>query len=485
MGILRYIIFGVLLLCGSLMAQLSPGELSEPHKDLEGITNCTNCHELGEGPSAEKCLECHTTLRERINTRAGYHYKIVKQEGIICFECHNEHAGRDFNLVTWENGMENFDHSRTGFVLKGKHTKQKCRDCHHPGNMQEDFSGKQDVSAIRTFLGLQQNCISCHVDEHRGQLSKNCESCHNQNNWKKENRFNHNDAKFKLTGKHKEVTCTKCHPTLLDTEPQLVTDTTYLKFVGLNYRNCTSCHKDKHQGKFGNDCTRCHVTDGWKILDERNVDHSKTNFPLLGKHASATCDKCHKPGVQFVNSQYDQCLDCHTDEHEGQFANRSDKGACESCHNVNGFLPPLFAVSAHNKETEFKLTGAHLAQPCAACHRMAENRNGKLFRKFTSDARLCKDCHYDPHMAQFVNSEPPKQCDKCHNVDAWKPVQFDHNKDSRYQLLGAHKKVRCDGCHKSERNGTEQFVRYKPLATECRSCHGNASDSLLIRLEES
>ena len=102
MGILRYTFLIVLLLCSNSFGQLSPGDLSEPHEGLEGISNCTSCHELGEGPSATKCLECHKTLKNQIEQSKGYHYKIVAEEGKICFTCHSDHAGKDFELIRWD-----------------------------------------------------------------------------------------------------------------------------------------------------------------------------------------------------------------------------------------------------------------------------------------------------------------------------------------------------------------------------------------------
>jgi nitrate/TMAO reductase-like tetraheme cytochrome c subunit len=39
-------------------------------------------------------------------------------------------------------------------------------------------------------------------------------------------------------------------------------------------------------------CQRCHQTDQWKMTA---FDHSRTTFPLEGKHAGVACAKCHKP----------------------------------------------------------------------------------------------------------------------------------------------------------------------------------------------
>lgn len=45
--IIEIFVFSLILNAG-IFAQLSPGELSKPHSKLEGLSNCTKCHELGE-----------------------------------------------------------------------------------------------------------------------------------------------------------------------------------------------------------------------------------------------------------------------------------------------------------------------------------------------------------------------------------------------------------------------------------------------------
>ena len=54
-------------------SQISPGDLAEAHAHLEGMSNCTECHTLGEKVSNDKCLECHTLLKDRVDNKLGYH----------------------------------------------------------------------------------------------------------------------------------------------------------------------------------------------------------------------------------------------------------------------------------------------------------------------------------------------------------------------------------------------------------------------------
>ena len=54
-------------------AQISPGELTTAHADLEGLSNCTKCHELGEKVLNSKCLDCHSEIKSLITFGEGFH----------------------------------------------------------------------------------------------------------------------------------------------------------------------------------------------------------------------------------------------------------------------------------------------------------------------------------------------------------------------------------------------------------------------------
>ena len=47
-GVLHMVVLMNILFLPGLHAQLSPGPLTNAHASLEGITNCTQCHTLGE-----------------------------------------------------------------------------------------------------------------------------------------------------------------------------------------------------------------------------------------------------------------------------------------------------------------------------------------------------------------------------------------------------------------------------------------------------
>lgn len=457
------------LLVSSSLAQLSPGDLASAHEALEGITNCTKCHELGEGPSADKCLACHTVVKQRLDEKRGFHNKVVNEDGLACFDCHNDHAGRDFDLIHWPEGEKDFDHTQAGFTLKGKHASLQCRECHNPALIRENLLAlNADKDLTRTYFGLDTTCLSCHTDQHRGQLGTNCLTCHTNDHFKPVANFSHDRTRFVLTGKHRQVDCSKCHPLIAD--QSAATPASYRKYTNLRYDNCTACHQDKHQSKFGLDCTRCHQTSGWHNVAMADFDHRKTDFPLVGLHAGLKCEKCHQSGKMSGAIPHAQCTDCHSDIHRGQFADRADGGKCTACHNEHGFSPPLFSVNDH-AETEFKLTGAHLAQPCIACHKLETAADGGTFRVFKVAHEDCTSCHADPHGNQFADSAPVKECTTCHDNSDWHNLQFDHDRDTQYKLVGAHKNVTCTGCHKPTQIGNSVVIRYRPVAHRCEDCH--------------
>ena len=47
-----FLLFILCVFSGKIIAQLSPGDLSKPHANLEGLENCTQCHDAGKKISA-------------------------------------------------------------------------------------------------------------------------------------------------------------------------------------------------------------------------------------------------------------------------------------------------------------------------------------------------------------------------------------------------------------------------------------------------
>ncbi len=508
-------------------AQLSPGELSTPHSDLEGISNCTQCHVLGNKVSNERCLKCHTEINQRIRAQKGYHSS-PDVKGKQCMSCHSEHNGRKFQLIRMN--VETFNHNLTGYPLSIPHAKKSCRDCH----TQKYITDPKLKSKKNTYLGLSSSCLACHADYHQKTLSPDCLTCHNPNSFKPATAFDHARARFALTGKHANVECIKCH------KVEMADGKKFQQFRDIQFASCTNCHQDPHQNQFGQDCRQCHSETSFQAIRGMDkFDHNKTGYPLEGKHKTVTCKACHKTSYTAA-LKHTRCTDCHTDYHKKQFADKGISPDCSTCHSVKGFTPSSYTIEQHNTGT-FPLQGAHLAIPCFECHKKQTNWNfrgiginckdchtdihkdiitatyypesncatchttekwgtvnfnhsstgyilsgsheqvscrlchfrkdntGKESQQFAGLTRRCEDCHTDVHQKQF-EKEGTTDCSRCHISGIWKIQDFDHNKTA-FALDGQHAKVNCGGCHKNKTEGQTTYILYKIKEATCESCH--------------
>ncbi|MEI7812221.1 MAG: cytochrome C [Ignavibacteria bacterium] len=437
----------ILLLSINVSAQISPGELTNDHSKLEGMSNCTNCHVIGAQVNNSKCLDCHTEIKQSVSSGHGFHSS-DKVRGKNCWNCHSEHHGRNFNIIKFD--KNSFDHSSTGFELTGKHSKAQCVDCHQSKNISNDGLKKKN----KTYLGLSTKCVSCHEDNHLGALGDNCLKCHNISAFKPAAEFDHNQSKFRLTNAHLKVTCTQCH------KPESRNGRNFQKFTSLGFANCSPCHKDIHQDKFGRDCQKCHVTTSFKTVNKQNFDHDKTDFKLLGRHESLNCNECHKKGFT-VKIAFGKCYDCHKDYHKGEFIRNGIQRDCKDCHTNNAFKPSTYTIEEHSK-LKFALQGNHLATSCQSCHLKDNNM------KFLFASSKCIDCHKNIHgneiSARYINDN---RCENCHNEKSWLVSNFDH-KQTNFELTDKHATAKCKACHYNE---SDKQFRFASLRPACESCH--------------
>jgi hypothetical protein len=472
-------------------AQLvSPGKLAAPHAQLEGMANCTKCHDLGKrGASDVKCLSCHTTLARRIEAKKGLHATYTAR---TCATCHKEHFGVDFALVRFDTAR--FDHAKeTGFALRLAHAETDCRSC-HTGSLIADPAVRtyatEHRTLDRTYLGLATGCTDCHAgdDVHGGQFGKRpCTACHTEATWEKAPRFSHDSTRYPLTGSHRTAKCESCHkPMAVAGVVEPVT-----RYVGVKAATCTACHTDPHQGRMRQSCESCHDTESWVRLTNRtafeaNFDHARTKFALAGAHATAPCAACHDPSwrprrdlrIAMLPGQgrasYPAprvtagCLSCHVDAHDSAFVRTPGGRDCKNCHGETAWIPSAYDLLRHNRET-YVLTGAHVAVACRSCHLPVRNGGPPRFSPLPKD---CATCHkqQDPHVGQFSG----RACTDCHVTETFKVAAFDHSR-TRYPLDGAHRQVACAKCHLTATGPDgKAFTRYRPLETTCKACHGAA-----------
>lgn len=448
-----YIILFLIFSAITSNAQLSPGDLAEPHAHLEGLSNCTECHTLGEKISNDKCLKCHTHLNERIKINKGYHAS-SDVSGKTCISCHSDHHGLKFDMIHFNSNE--FNHNLTGYKLEGKHNQLKCKECH-----KKDYISNIEIkNKTRTYLGLNTTCLTCHTDYHQETLSKECSKCHNFEAFKPAPLFDHQQTKYPLKGKHLEVECNKCHA--VNTKNGVK----FQQFAGIKHNSCINCHKDVHNQKFGSNCAECHNVNSFRdIAIKGKFDHNKTNYPLLGAHKIVDCNKCHKGKLTDpVNHQ--NCYDCHDDYHKGAFKKNNIVVNCKECHNMNSFTASNYSIEKH-QTTDFPLKGAHMATPCFICHQKDDKW---VFKELGEN---CSDCHEDIH-ENYISKKyyPESQCENCHNEMQWNSIEFDHNKTG-FELLGAHQKPSCRDCHFHESEEGKYIQKFLNLGKECKVCHSD------------
>lgn len=532
-NILCLIIVFFTFLTGKVEAQLSPGDLTNSHKHLEGISNCTQCHDLGSKVSNNKCLACHKEIRHRLDNKEGFHNtKDVKSKD--CATCHSDHNGRNFDMVRFDE--KTFNHTAAGYELTGGHKKIDCRDCHKPEYIPDPILKKRK----ETYLGLDRACAACHKDPHQKTLGNDCSKCHTTEAFAPAGKFNHDKTDFALTGRHKTVTCVECH------QKETKNGLEYQRFSGVPFKNCNSCHTDPHKSNLGTNCKECHTDQSFSAVGGLSkFNHSKTPFPLKGKHKQVDCRECHQmeasPATIFqdrLGVLTSQCSTCHKDVHEGKFGincaechneiaflsvsnlevfdhdrtsfalqgkhetvdcrkcHISEKltdplphNTCATCHKdyhesqfaVNGASPDCskchtvdgFAGSLFTLEdhqkTKMPLDGAHIATPCFACHQ----QDGKW--TFRGLGERCVDCHQDIHAGQIAEKWYPDQaCQNCHQTSVWRDNKFDHN-NTNFKLSGKHALQDCRACHVPDAVFTHG--KFAGLAAQCSACHDNVHDN--------
>ena len=468
---------------------ISPGDVAKAHVKEEA--DCEKCHKkFDKGAQSKLCGDCHKNVAKDIVEKRGYHGRLQEQKE--CKSCHTDHKGRDYKIVTLD--TIKFDHAQTDYALKGGHTnpKVKCEHCHKAG---KKYSEAPSI------------CNDCHKkdDKHKGGLGTDCAKCHVEKDWKTVSSFDHDKTKFKLRGKHDDVKCDKCHIN------NKFKDTPML---------CNACHKkdDTHKGKFGPKCETCHVDRGWKQIV---FDHDKlTKYPLLGKHKDAKCVKCHT-GDLYKDKLKSTCVTCHKKEddkaHKGNFGPK-----CETCHVERDWKEIIFD---HGKLTKYPLLGKHkdakcvkchtgdlykdkLKMTCVSCHKKEDDKAHKgnfgakcetchvekdwkeiLFdhAKLTKYPLLgkhkdtkCEKCHtgdlYKDKLLMTCVSCHKKdddkihkgnfgvKCESCHVERSWKEILFNHDKQTKYPLLGKHKTAKCSDCHKGD-------IYKDKTDSACITCH--------------
>ena len=387
--------------------------------------SCTSCHtSLDFTKASANCVSCHTDIH-----RGAL--------GVNCERCHTTRSFVDQARLARL-------HEETRFPLRGAHATTPCESCHVPtAPGQPQFTNRPTA------------CASCHrADYDRATtpphasagFPTNCTACHTEIAWRGA-RFDHNTTQFPLTGAHQATACSTCHA-----------DGVYKG----KPTTCASCHQQDYAktnapphaaASFATTCATCHTTASWQGAV---FNHTATQFPLIGAHLTVACTSCHGDGVYRGKSK--TCVSCHQTDYD-KTASPSHKAAgystdCASCHTSTAW----HGASFDHNTSQFPLTGAHGAVPCAMCH------GDGVFR---GKPTTCVSCHTPEYTRTTTPPHPAAgfatTCATCHTTTSWLTATFNHTAATTFPLTGGHLTATCVSCHA---DGV-----YKGKPTTCVSCH--------------
>ncbi len=483
----------------------SPGSLHPSHagvRELRGRSRCTACHGDESVSMTNACLACHDLISGQLSGGFGLHGNVRPAIAQACQLCHAEHTHGELALVT-DNSFKiagvkepkRYGHRDIdGYTLEGAHDTLDCKQCHMLAEAKTIRPGN------KRFLGLSQDCIACHDDQHDGSFGLDCASCHGQASpFDQVAAFKHTD-RFALAGGHDGVSCKDCHEQGTD---YAIAD--LHKDPPKNIRTCTDCHSTPHSDQLINavakargttrrrTCVACHDVSHESFLSPKSQMpdelHAATGFSLDPPHHEQTCQQCHEEiGLRvrladgpdlparfaelFPKRSPDDCRACHEDHHAGQFDAGDTKGLCLACHERLQFKPSTFGVDRH-AQTPFALTGLHEQTECAKCHESVDE-----VQRFAGVSTDCTTCHEDTHAGQFDPGPTLGRCDECHDTRGFAPTRFGqamHGK-TKFPLTGGHLAVGCRDCHVDPDEGSAR--RFVSTSMDCAGCHEDVHDGV-------
>lgn len=296
---------------GWLATTVDHGKTRYPLEGVHVGMPCARCHPvttLRNGTSAVRwnlgyfqCGDCHKSPHPASAVPASF----------TCKSCHGTTEWKDVTA-------SGFDHSGTGFPLKGAHQQPACSACHKG-------EGKPP-----------QQCEGCHRDTHDGRMDGACAECHTAVAWSATAELEqHRRTRMPLTGKHAVLECSACHTRQAErTWSDLPTD-------------CYACHsnayhttkKPPHDGSGGTqplsrECSLCHQTSAWKpalsnpVTRDARGEHDAVFRISTGVHRAAECESCH---VDARRKEAVRCDGCHDAARHDPRVSASVRG-CLRCH---------------------------------------------------------------------------------------------------------------------------------------------------------
>ena len=402
------------------------------------------------------CASCH-------EMRVPYYqmWQESQHRDVDCVSCHVEKGFMPLlRAKTTRSFHDLYAHFITGFETPIRQThpveNQICLGCHPDGSSlpDRDLEVRHDVHTEKSV-----QCGECHLHtshttaERAVSLARDpasCEECHQAH------------TNFPLTGAHVSLTCADCHAQ-----------------VGYQQVDpaCKTCHQenDFHDGRLGQDCAQCHVTDSWQ---QATFDHGLAAFQLTGAHIQVACDQCHVNNILQDTPQ--ECVACHAqpDIHLDQFG-----VDCASCHTTDAWSAAVFDHTGFSDCQNCHAAAApadHYPGQCSQCHTGTETWGGAIFDHagFTD----CQSCHASTVPANHY----PGQCSQCHaSTETWSGAIFNHAGFTDCQGCHAatappnHFPNQCSWCHTP--NSWSQVslpnhtfpINHGGAGGHCATCHSN------------
>lgn len=376
-----------------------------PLRGAHVTVRCEKCHDFSSGKVVRSagfatCTACHADAHAGTATLAG--------RPVDCESCHNVQGWRPSTYTVAA-------HARTRYPLEGRHRDVGCDKCHvdNPPGVPAVQLGTAGTWMRPPFA----RCRDCHGEDHGEQLARRadggpCESCHKVAGWSPATYTiaEHARAGFALEGRHAKVECAACHgperPGLPALPPRRVLGAAGVA-LQLAETECAACHADPHQRRYPR-CPDCHDARDFRPSTIDIAAHRRYRFALEDAHGAVLCVACHRdmerpratsslvlaartiPRMLF-GAPPGGCRGCHETPHGSQFARRSDRGACESCHATAAFRPAT--RFDHNRHAAFSLKGAHAGVPCARCHPSVRQAGGKTVVIYRPVSSKCESCH--------------------------------------------------------------------------------------------
>jgi len=243
-------------------------------------------------------------------------------------------------------------------------------------------------------------------------------------------------------------------------------------------------------------CETCHA----EVL-KKFPDNPHSRLALMHGGKGVTCESCHGPGKEHVESggdatkifQFikatpkvvdDKCLECHSGAHPNfdRSAHGEANVSCISCHSVHSFhsesgmlkvsqpklcytchtdIKPAFAQPFHHKVDEGLVS-------CSDCHNPHGTFKQKELRSSIAGDAVCVKCHTEK-AGPFVYEHPPiktEGCTFCH---------FPHGSPNPRLLTRNNVNQLCLQCHSASINfnapGTPSFHNMANQYQACTVCH--------------